>query len=99
MIEAGCYTLTTGDYGLTVDGADALVDNFCNIDLAGYFNKGQTKYRCSQLNKNLKVEFWVVWMGHGGLTLNKEDCKMRLHEEINHCRLGGESVVADWFFR
>lgn len=75
-----------------------MIDEFCNNDLAGYFTEGQTKYRCLQLSKN-KVELWVGWKGRGGLSLNSKDCQIRLKNEINGCTLGGESVIADWYFR
>ncbi|OAL42853.1 hypothetical protein IQ07DRAFT_593575 [Pyrenochaeta sp. DS3sAY3a] len=35
----------------------------------------------------------------GGLSLNIDDCKKRLKDEINECSFGGESTVADWYFR
>ncbi|KAF2848320.1 hypothetical protein T440DRAFT_366507, partial [Plenodomus tracheiphilus IPT5] len=72
MVQASCYVGTTGDYGQSMDGADAAVDRFCENDLAGYFTKGETKYHCIQLPKN-KIEFWVSWTCKGGLTLKGED--------------------------
>lgn len=98
MVQARRYTLTTGSYGQSMAGADAMVDKLCDENLAGYFTDRQTKYSCSQLSRN-KIEFWTGWRGHGALSLNKEDCNMRLKNEINGCSLGGESVVADWYFR
>jgi hypothetical protein len=97
-VEARCYPGTVGDYGLSTDGAAEAVDGFCDRDLAGYFTQGQTKYKCLQLSKN-KVELWVGWRGRGSWSLNSHDCKTRLREEINGCALGGESMIADWFFR
>jgi hypothetical protein len=78
-----------------------MIDNFCDNHLAGYFAEGQTKYRCSKLGvqQNIKAEFWVTWKGSGGLTLDSEDCKTRFKNEIDGCSAGGESVVADWYFR
>jgi hypothetical protein len=96
--QARCYGVTPAIGGLTVQGADAVVDEFCGHDLAGYFTEGQTKYRCKQL-QSYKAEFWVTWMGSGDLTLNSEDCKTRLRDEIHGCDVGGESVVADWYVR
>jgi hypothetical protein len=98
MVQAKCDTLTTGGYGLSMANADVNVDKLCDDGLAGYFTEGQTKYGCSQLSRN-KIEFWTGWKGQGALSLDSEDCKMRLKNEINGCSLGGESVVADWFFR
>lgn len=98
MVRAACYSTTTGMYGQSMEGASAAVDQFCNNGLASYYTKGEIKYRCIQLPRN-KVEFWIGWAGKGGLTLKNEDCKMRLKNEINGCTLGGESVVADWYFR
>ncbi|KAF2196212.1 hypothetical protein GQ43DRAFT_383816, partial [Delitschia confertaspora ATCC 74209] len=46
-----------------------------------------------------KYEYWVQWKGNGGLTLNDADCKLRLKNEVNGCGYGGESTVADWYFR
>lgn len=97
-VQARCYTLTTGDYGKSMVGADAMVDKLCEDNLAGYFTESQTKYGCVQGSKN-KIGFWTGWGGRGALSLNNEDCKMRLKNEINACTLGGESVVADWYFR
>jgi hypothetical protein len=37
MVQAGCYTSTTGDYGLSMAHAGAQVDNLCDGDFAGYF--------------------------------------------------------------
>jgi hypothetical protein len=98
VTQAGCYTSTTGMYGQSMSGADAVVAESCTHDLAGYFDEGQTKYRCLQLPTS-KVEFWVSWKGAGGLTLDSEDCKKRLMNEIHGCALGGESLVANWYFR
>ncbi|OAL42758.1 hypothetical protein IQ07DRAFT_553666 [Pyrenochaeta sp. DS3sAY3a] len=98
MVQAGCYVASTGLYGQSMKGADAAADDFCDDDLAGYFTEGQTKYRCFQLPNN-KVEFWVGWTGSGGLSLKIDDCKKRLKDEINECSFGGESTVADWYFR
>jgi hypothetical protein len=99
MVQARCYSVTGEMYGQTVDGADGLVADFCDHSLAGYFVEGQAKYRCHELRQDLKAEFWVTWKGRGGMTLNSEDCKMRLRNEILGCSHGGESVVADWSFR
>ncbi|KAI0615963.1 hypothetical protein TUN199_12065, partial [Pyrenophora tritici-repentis] len=99
MVQAKCYDSTTEIYGQIMQGADAVVGNFCDHGLAGYFVEGQTKYRCSQLHENLKFEFWVAWKGSGGLTLDGRDCKRRLRDEIYGCSAGGESVAADWYFR
>jgi len=99
MVQAKCYEITTGMYGQSVEGADAVVADLCEDSLAGYFVEGQAKYRCHELRPNLKAEFWVTWEGRGGMTLDSEDCKMRLRNEISGCSLGGESVTADWSFR
>ncbi|KAB2099978.1 hypothetical protein AA0119_g12882 [Alternaria tenuissima] len=99
MVQAKCYTMSGDMYGQSVDGANEVVAEFCDHSLAGYFVEGQAKYRCFQLNQELKAEFWVIWKGRGGITLNSKDCKMRLKNEIVGCTLGGESVVADWYFR
>lgn len=98
IVQATCYTPKTGEYGQSMSGADAKVDESCKFDLADYFTEGQTKYRCHQLPHN-KVEFWVGWRGRGGWTLDSEDCKQRLKNEIYGCPFGGESVIADWYFR
>jgi hypothetical protein len=97
-VQARCYGMTVDMYGQMMIGADAVVDESCTHDLAGYFTEGQTKYHCLQLTSN-KVELWVGWKGRGGLTLDTADCKKRLMDEIKGCTLGGESVVADWYFR
>ena len=47
----------------------------------------------------LEVDFHVQWLGRGSLTLDNEDCKNRLKDEINRCVSGGESIVADCYFR
>ena len=47
----------------------------------------------------LEVDFYVQWLGRGSLTLDNEDCKNRLKDEMNGCVSGGESMVADWYFR
>ena len=99
VVQAKCYGMRSDMYGQSVDGADAVVAEFCDHSLAGYFAEGQVKYRCHELHQNLKAEFWVTWKGHGSMTLNSEDCKMRLKNEISGCSLGGESVVAAWSFR
>jgi hypothetical protein len=98
-VHAKCYGLTTGIYGQSVQEAADNVDDFCDHHLAGYFTEGQTKYRCLDLQGSAKAEFWVTWMGSGDLALNSEDCKLRLGNEIIGCTAGGESVVADWYFR
>jgi hypothetical protein len=97
-IQARCYGTTTGMYGQSMTGAAAAVDEYCTDSLAGYFTENQIKYGCLQLSQS-KVEFWVGWSGHGSWTLSSDDCKQRLKSEINGCRLGGDNVVADWFFR
>jgi hypothetical protein len=99
MVHAKCYDLTTGIYGQTVQEAAEKVDDFCDHYLAGFFTEGQTKYQCLDLQQNVKAEFWITWKGSGDLTLNSQDCKLRLKNEINGCKAGGESVVADWYFR
>jgi hypothetical protein len=99
VAQAKCYVPKTGTYGNTDDEADAAVNDFCDHDLAGYFTEGQTKYRCSWLQPNVRADIWVGWTGAGGLTLSSDDCKMRLKNEIYGCSVGGESVVADWYFR
>jgi hypothetical protein len=99
IAQAGCYIPKTGTYGNTDDQADAAVNDFCDHGLAGYFTERQTKYRCSWLQQNVKADIWVAWMGSGDLTLNSEDCKMRLKDEVYGCSVGGESTVADWYFR
>jgi hypothetical protein len=98
IVRAGCYGMTADMYGQSMSGAEAVVNEFCTQELDGYFTEGQTKYHCLQLRRN-KVEFWVGWRGRGGLTLDSADCKKRLMDEIKGCTLGGESVVADWYFR
>jgi hypothetical protein len=98
LVQAKCYIPTVGGYGLSWADADANVDKLCDSDLAGYFTESQTKYACFQLPRN-KMEFWVGWKGHGALSLDSGDCKLRLKKEIHGCDLGGESVVADWYFR
>jgi hypothetical protein len=97
--QAKCYKPKTGTYGNTDDVAEAAINDFCNQGLAGYFTEGQTKYRCSWLQPNVKADIWVAWMGPGDLTLSSEHCTMRLKNEIYGCSVGGESVVADWYFR
>jgi hypothetical protein len=99
MARAECYGTAPGISGLTIEGSNAAVGGFCDQYLAGYFTDGQTKYRCLQLQENVKAEFWVAWMGSGGHTLNPEDCKKRLGNEINGCMDGGHSEIADWYFR
>jgi hypothetical protein len=96
---AKCYGLTTGDYGQTEHATNEMVDEFCDHELAGYFTEGETKYGCSNLQRDVKGEFWVKWMGSGDLTLDTEDCKLRLKNEVNGCKAGGASEVADWYFR
>jgi hypothetical protein len=58
IVRARCYGMAVGMYGQRMIGVDAVVDESCTHDLAGYFTKGQTKYNCLQLTSN-KVEFWV----------------------------------------
>lgn len=99
VAQAKCYVPETGTYGNTDEKADAAVNEFCDNSLAGYFTEGQTKYRCSWLQQNVKADIWVGWRGSGELTLSSEDCKMRLKNEVYGCSVGGESVVADWYFR
>jgi hypothetical protein len=96
---ARCYVPKTGTYGNTDEKADEAVNDFCESGLAGYFTEGQTKYRCSWLQQNVKADIWVTWMGSGDLTLDTEDCKLRLRNEIYGCSVGGESTVSDWYFR
>jgi hypothetical protein len=92
VAQAKCYVPKTGTYGNTDDEADAAVNDFCDPE-------GQTKYCCSWLQPNVRADIWVGWTGAGGLTLSSDDCKMRLKNEIYGCSVGGESVVADWYFR
>jgi hypothetical protein len=99
IAHAGCYIPKTGTYGNTDKKADAAVNDFCNHGLAGYFTEGQTKYRCSWLQQNVKADIWVAWKGSGDLTLDSEDCKRRLKDEVYGCSVGGETTVADWYFR
>ena len=99
-VQAGCYGGLTGIGWPDRYGAHAFVDQICNSGgVSGYFNQGQTKYRCHQPGSAVKQEFWVGWRGRGGLTLNDVDCKLRLKNEIEGCGFGGESTVADWYFR
>jgi hypothetical protein len=98
MARAECYSTAPGVSGLTIEGSNAAVGDFCDHYLAGYFTKDQTKYRCLQLQENVKAEFWVTRIG-SGLTLNPEDCKKRLGNEINECMDGGYNTIADWYFR
>jgi hypothetical protein len=56
IAQAKCYVPKTGTYGNTDDEADAAVNDFCDHDLAGYFTEGQTKYRCSWLQTNVKAD-------------------------------------------
>jgi hypothetical protein len=98
VTQATCYVGTVADYGLIMDGADAVVEKLCSNDLASYFDEGQTKYHCLQ-QSYYKIEFWVRWTGYGGLSLKSDDCKKRLRDEIDGCTNGGESTVADWYFR
>jgi hypothetical protein len=99
IAQAKCYMPKTGTYGNTDKKAEAAVNDFCDHGLAGYFMNGQTKYRCSWLQQKVKADIWVAWMGPGDLTLDSEDCKRRLKDEIYGCSVGGESTVADWYFR
>jgi hypothetical protein len=98
-VLAECYVPKWGTYGNTDEKADEAVNNFCESGLAGYFTNGQTKYRCAWLQENVKADIEVKWMGSGDLTLNTEDCKLRLRNEFYGCSVGGHSVVADWYFR
>lgn len=97
--QAGCYS-GGESWGNEKGGATAAASAICYGGIiGGYFNEGQTKYYCSPLAGNKKAEFWVRWGGRGGLTLNNDDCVLRLTNEIGGCEHGGESTVADWYFR
>ncbi|KAL2075425.1 hypothetical protein VTL71DRAFT_368 [Oculimacula yallundae] len=101
VVSAGCYTSGEGfDTDNNRGHARRAAIDLCQGQvLSGYFNQGQSKTRCADMDNNKKVDFQVVWLGKGGLTLKPSDCEWRLHNEINGCNLGGESIIADWFFR
>jgi hypothetical protein len=98
-VQAGCYS--GGPTWYPDQGtANEFVYSICKSrGISGFFNQGQTKYRCRQMGSDKKFEFWVQWKGPGGLTLHNQDCNMRLKNEINGCGNGGESTIADWYFR
>ncbi|KAK7187150.1 secreted protein [Paraphaeosphaeria sporulosa] len=99
-MKAVCYSADAPWWGSFQDAANAAVDQHCNSGgVSGYFAQGQTKYFCIQHSALQKSEFWVQWKGKGGLTLDDNDCKLRLKNEINGCKWGGESTIADWYFR
>lgn len=98
-VQAGCYS-GGASWDNEKGRATATVSAVCyGHIIGGFFNEGQTKYYCVQLTDNKKGEFWVGWKGRGGLTLNDDDCVLRLTNEIGGCSHGGESTIADWYFR
>lgn len=101
---AGCYT--SGKPYLNDCNKDSFkgaVDDLCDkAVLSGWFNAPRTrKTACANARCNgIKVNLEVEWRGpSGGATLAVSDCKWRLKNEIDGCDKGGESVVADWFFK
>jgi hypothetical protein len=99
---AGCYS---GGQNWISEGnrnsARGAARDLCNYGvLAGWFNSpGYTKTACANLGNGIRVDFAVGWRGSGGYTLNSGDCEYRLTNEINGCGNGGESTIADWFFK
>jgi hypothetical protein len=59
-VQARCYGMTVDMYGQMMIGADAVVDESCTHDLAGYFTEGQTKYHCLQLTSNKVTSLTVL---------------------------------------
>lgn len=98
-VQATCFR-SGPEWSPTKQIAIDFVNSICNSNgVSGYFPEGMTKYRCKQLRDNVKGEFWVNWKGRGNLSLNDNDCKGGLINEINGCSKGGESTIAQWYYR
>jgi hypothetical protein len=100
---AGCYSSS----GTFIQDCDknafrGAVRDLCRGPLSGFFdslNTNRTICANSPCNNTI-AHFTVGWEGkRGGYTLAASDCELRLNNEINGCNHGGESIVADWFFR
>jgi hypothetical protein len=100
---AGCYSSS----GTFIQDCDknafrGAVRDLCRGPLSGYFDSpGTNRTICANSPCNNTIaHFTVGWEGRGGgHTLAAGDCELRLNNEINGCNHGGESIVADWFFR
>ena len=96
--QAGCYS---GDDTWAPDQVQAnnALGDLCN-SLSGSFSGGQSKYQCLDAGSaNKKLEFWVTNTAGNSLSLNHDDCVLRLSNEINGCEHGGDTTTAGWDFR
>jgi hypothetical protein len=101
LSRRGCYSGGLSWYMKKKAAASAAVDGLCHGGdggVSGYFAQGQSKTGCVNLSGDSHANFEVAWYGHGGLTLNDNDCKVRLKNEINACEFGGGNTAYDWFF-
>ncbi|KAF2872248.1 hypothetical protein BDV95DRAFT_667306 [Massariosphaeria phaeospora] len=84
------------------DIAMNFVDEICNSgNMAGYFEAGQAKQACSAVSLDGRINWLVKWTDPesiGGLTLNDDDCKLRLKQEISMCLAGGSTTHNGWEF-
>ena len=79
--------------------ANYLLGELCD-SMYGNFDRKNVKYRCRNAGSaNKKLEFCVENTANNALYLNRDDCVLRLSNEINGCGKGGESTIADWKFR
>ncbi|KAF2108576.1 hypothetical protein BDV96DRAFT_605631 [Lophiotrema nucula] len=103
LARRGCYNDEDAQtWGGNTDGVKHFVDQTCHEGpggVSGYFEFGQSKTACVEIRDGVQANFKVAWYGVGPLTLNDDDCKLRLKNEISGCNAGGESSIGNWFFK
>lgn len=103
VVSADCFgsgDSWSSEIQLARDGVDYWCDNAVTNGggLSGSFTAGQTKTRCTEMTANKHAILTVQWTGQGTHSLNDNDCKDKLKQEINACEHGGRRTTADWYF-
>jgi hypothetical protein len=97
-VQATCYK--SGDtWAPDQVQANNDLNGICN-DISGNFNAGQVKYACRNAGSaNKKLEFWIKNKGAGSGSTSHDECVLRLSNEINGCRQGGDSDIGSFNYR
>jgi hypothetical protein len=104
LVPRGCFKGGDAWEGSQTKAVDA-VDKLCHGGaggMSGSFSQGQSKTGCLNIRDGVAAFFRVTWYGGSGpspsSTLDDNECKSRLKNEILGCDNGGGSQVVDWYF-
>jgi hypothetical protein len=96
--QADCYT--SGDtWAPDQVQANGVLDDVCN-NVSGNIGAGATNYACRNAGSpNKRFDFYVKNVADGDRSVSKEECVLRLSNEINGCQNGGITTTGDFEFR